>query len=116
MESLWPKRGQTLYKGMAKAPSKSWLPTRSSKSGQFLTERAGKASPTTTLREGSSTKFARLSASGKVSATGKLSASAMGNHRSSVSGRIDLPNGQSITTVRKDVMDRALGRGEFKKK
>jgi|688.fasta_scaffold408982_3 hypothetical protein len=36
--------------------------------------------------------------------------------RSSVSGRIDLPNGQHITTVRKDVMDRALGRGEFKKK
>jgi hypothetical protein len=38
------------------------------------------------------------------------------HYRSSVSGRIDLPNGQFITTVRKDVMDRALGRGEFKKK
>jgi hypothetical protein len=82
---------------MAKTTSKSWLPKRSGSTGRFLTAKEASDSPRTTVVE-------------------KGSSNSGVHYRSSVSGRIDLPNGQFITTVRKDVMDRALGRGEFKKK
>jgi hypothetical protein len=86
---------------MAKTPTKSWLPKRNAPSGRFVMAKEASNSPRTTVTESS-----RNAGTGSVSV----------NLRSSVSGRISLPNGQSITTVRKDVMDRALGRGEFKKK
>lgn len=82
---------------MAKSPTKSWLPKRNASSGRFVTEKGDSNAPRTVVTEAS-----------RNSSTGQF--------RSSVSGRINLPNGQFITTVRKDVMDSALGRGEFKKK
>lgn len=85
---------------MAKTPSKSWLPKRSGSTGRFVTAIEGSSSPRTTMSE-------RSSNDGPIVAT---------HYRNSVSGRFILPNGEYITTVRKDVMDRALGRGEFKKK
>jgi hypothetical protein len=95
---------------MAKPPAKSWLPKRSAPQGQtnesrsattgrYVTEPGMGKSPRTTIMDGKSAKSSPAVV-----------------YRSSVSGRIELPNGHSITTVRKDVMDRALGRGEFKKK
>lgn len=85
---------------MAKTPPKSWLPKRSGSTGRFLTAKEGSESPRTTVVE-------KSGSDGRSGAT---------HYRSSVSGRFVLPNGEYITTVRKDVMDRALGRGEFKKK
>ncbi|PXA95780.1 hypothetical protein DMC47_19030 [Nostoc sp. 3335mG] len=85
---------------MAKTPSKSWLPKRSGSSGRFLTAKEGSDRARTTETE-------KIGSEGRSSNT---------HYRSSVSGRFVLPNGEYITTVRKDVMDRALGRGEFKKK
>jgi hypothetical protein len=82
---------------MAKSPTKSWLPKRGSSTGHFVNVKRASNEPRTVVTETSRTVNS-------------------GQFRSSVSGRIDLPNGQFITTVRKDVMDRALGRGEFKKK
>jgi hypothetical protein len=82
---------------MAKSPTKSWLPKRNTSTGRFATVNEARNAPRTIVTEVNPT-------------------SSTGQFRSSVSGRIDLPNGQFITTVRKDVMDRALGRGEFKKK
>lgn len=84
--------------------SKSWLPKRSAKSGQFIVldvaNRDGRKGVVSEGRGGDNWQ----GSSGLIS------------YRSSVSGRIDLPNGHSITTVRKDIMDRALRRGEFEKK
>lgn len=80
----------------------SWLPKRSSSTGQFV------------VVKGDASRSARTLTSETLSEGSNRSGSF--HSRSSVSGRIDLPNGQFITTVRKDVMDRALGRGEFKKK
>ena len=88
---------------MAKTPTKSWLPKRNGSSGRFLTSKEAASSPRTTVTE-------------NIRTAGNSSASVSANFRSNVSGRISLPNGRSITTVRKDVMDSALGRGEFKKK
>jgi hypothetical protein len=85
---------------MAKTTSKSWLPKRSGATGRFLIAKEGSDSPRTTVVENTSN-------DGRSGGT---------HYRSSVSGRFVLPNGEYITTVRKDVMDRALGRGEFKKK
>jgi hypothetical protein len=82
---------------MAKTTSKSWLPKRSGSTGRFLTAKEASDTPRNTVVE-------------------KSGNSSGANYRSSVSGRFVLPNGEYITTVRKDVMDRALGRGEFKKK
>lgn len=86
---------------MVKTPTKSWLPKRSTSTGRFVTVKEAGNAPRTVVTE-----------------TGRNPGTNSGavHLRSSVSGRIDLPNGQFITTVRKDVMDRALGRGEFKKK
>ena len=67
----------------------------------------GDSAPRTSIGDGNRSSDTK---SGSVQLRGDLDV------RSSVSGRIDLPNGQFITTVRKDVMDRALGRGEFRKK
>lgn len=36
--------------------------------------------------------------------------------RSGIVGQVQLPNGDTIRTLRKDVLDRALGRGDFEKK
>lgn len=85
---------------MVKTPPKSWLPKRSGSTGRFLTAKEGSVSPRTTV----------------VEKSGNDGRSGAAHYRSSVSGRFILPNGEYITTVRKDVMDRALGRGEFKKK
>ena len=85
---------------MAKTPSKSWLPKRGGSTGRFLTDKEGSDRPRTTVVEKSSNDDRSVAT----------------HYRSSVSGRFVLPNGEYITTVRKDVMDRALGRGEFKKK
>ena len=76
---------------------KSWLPRRSTSKGRFASAK-------------------EIVDASRAGATEDGHNSGSGEFRSSVSGRIDLPNGQFITTVRKDVMDRALGRGEFKKK
>lgn len=83
---------------MAEAKGKSWLPKgggtyRSSSSGRFVTMKTGEKSPATTVRE-SSKKDSGLKASSSFK----------------------LRNGDSITSVRKDVLDQALSRGEFKKK
>jgi hypothetical protein len=85
--------------GMAKMYTKSWLPKRSTASsgGRFTTVKETSQAP-------------------RIFTTQASRDVATGQFRGSVSGRIDLPNGQFITTVRKDVMDRALGRGEFEKK
>lgn len=86
---------------MAKTPPKSWLPKRSGSTGRFLKASAGTDSPPRTT---------------VVEQSGNSDRGEGIHYRSSVSGRFVLPNGEYITTVRKDVMDRALGRGEFKKK
>lgn len=80
----------------------SWLPKRSTSTGRFVV-----------VKDDSSKEIRKLAAS---TLTERSNRNGVAHTRSSVSGRIDLPNGQYITTVRKDVMDRALGRGEFKKK
>ena len=94
------EEGQPSYMNrMSKAP-KSWLPRRSASAGHFLPQAEVARPPRT--------------------ASTDLASHVLGEKsltvRSGVSGRIDLPNGQFITTVRKDVMDSALNRGEFKKK
>jgi hypothetical protein len=78
--------------------SKSWLPKgakssvrRSSGAGRFVTTHEGASGPSTTINE------ARSSSA-------------------SPSGAILLRNGTVIKTVRKDVLERALGVGEFRKK
>ncbi len=93
--------GPAYVSRMARTTSKSWLPKRSGATGRFLTAKGTADSPRTSAVEKN------------AQGDGQKTAA---HYRSSVSGRIDLPNGQFITTVRKDVMDRALGRGDFKKK
>lgn len=101
LNTVGPARRWPYISVMAKSPIKSWLPQRNASSGRFLTKKVASNAPRTVVTE-------TVSNPSTVSGSVHL--------RSSVSGRISLPNGQSITTVRKDVMDRALGRGEFKKK
>ncbi len=57
----------------------------------------------------------REATTGRYIVTEGLSVRKSASPRGTVTGAISLPNGDSIPTVRKDVMDRALGRGEFKK-
>jgi hypothetical protein len=83
---------------MAGTKTKSWLPKgggthRSSSDGRFITVKSSESSPATTMRE-----LSKKEAGLKASSSFKLR------------------NGDSITSVRKDVLDRALSRGEFKKK
>lgn len=101
LNTVGPVRCWPYISVMAKSPIKSWLPQRNASSGRFLTKKVANNAPRPAVTE-------TVSNPGTVSGSVHL--------RSSVSGRISLPNGHSITTVRKDVMDRALGRGEFKKK
>lgn len=91
---------------MAKIKSSSWLPKgkvqRTAASGRFVTSKHAASLPATTSRE----------------AVGKLDVKTYASKSGKASGllrKIRLPNGDIITTVRGDVMDRALGRGEFKK-
>lgn len=87
-----------MFANMAKGgSSKSWLPKggkggtyRSAASGRFLTSDVAHSNPSTKVAEGKS-------------------------YAHSPSGRFALSDGTVIQTVRKDVMDRALGRGDFKK-
>ena len=91
---------------MSKTNSSSWLPkgktSRSAVSGRYATvAAAGKSAPTQHKgAAGSGIKEASAPRTGKG-----------GGH----SREIRLPNGDVITSVRGDVMDRALGRGDFKK-
>lgn len=78
---------------MSREPKKSWLPkgnkgswsVRDSKTGEFASTREFECHH-----------------------------QSKSNSTKGVSGRITLPNGDSIKTVRRDVMDRALGRDSSK--
>lgn len=95
----------------------SWLPRRASTTGRYVTKNDGSTHTggEYNKRDSRTGAFTAEHDSTRSGSGSVLSASSR-HPRSSVSGKIDLPNGQSITTVRKDVMDRALGRGDFKKK
>jgi len=84
---------------MSSTGKKSWLPTRSG--GASLKRDGEREAVTRDEKEG---RFASTKGDGARSSKG------------SVSANIRLPNGDTITTVRRDVMDQALGRGEYKKK
>lgn len=97
---------------MSKPGKSSWLPKggksyRSAVSGQFVQagNRAGKA-PATTVVSTYKGSAPPSKGSGYTVSAGKPS----------FSRTISLPNGGILTSVRGDVMDRALGRGPFKDK
>lgn len=95
---------------MAKS-GKSWLPSRNAQSGRFATTKEGMRDKTTVAE---STQNGRGPDGYALSSKGKTEGRTV--YRSAVSGKIELPSGRFITTVRKDVMDTALGRTGPRKK
>jgi len=97
-----------MARGMAKSGKSTWMPKgggkshRSSSSGKFVTAEAAKASPSTTIVEKNAPSY--------------VAGAVVHSSASSVSRRFSLPNGGVISSVRSDVLDRALSRGDFKKK
>jgi hypothetical protein len=87
---------------MKKAGSSSWMPK--GKSHQAAGG-DGRASPK------------EVHASPSKTAPPRAFASGIDDHfrGSQATQRYSLPNGGTLTSVRRDIMDRALGRGDFKK-
>lgn len=91
---------------MTKTKNSSWLPKGKAQttaaSGRFVTRKHTSSSRAAPPLEAAGKPEVKTSASKSGKASGLLR-------------KIWLPNGDVITTVRGDVMDRALGRGEYKK-
>jgi hypothetical protein len=103
---------------MKKSGKTTWMPLavtkshRSASNGRIIAAKSG------TIREGGSDKgdgkpHIKSVASSSLLSSGKTKAEVSG---SGVTRRFALPNRTVISSVRSDVMDRALSRGEFKKK
>lgn len=95
------------YQGiMAKMKTSSWLPKgkshTSAASGKFVSVKRVGGSPATSSTE-------------TAGSSGKMTTTAARGRSSSLLRNIRLPNGDVITSIRGDVMDRALRRGDFKK-
>ena len=94
---------------MAKSKRTSWMP----KTGSWSVKRDGakaKSAPGPTVFENKKDAKSAAATESEKQSSGRYM------FRSSVSGAFTLPNGDRISTVRKDVMDSALGRDRSRDK